>query len=332
MKLTIGIKALNEEKHIAESVGSAVAAAAEFAGEVVLADSGSSDRTIEIASGFPVRIVQLAHRGDRCCGAGAQLAFQTAAGEYFYILDGDMVLEKGFMAQAVAFLDANPEYGGVGGHVREMNVANAEFQIRAAKLLQSDEWQPGDVDRLDCGGLYRSAAVRDAGYFADRNLHAFEEFELAARLISRGWKLARIDAPAVRHYGHTTEGYRLLMRRVRSGYSGATGEVLRAALGQPQMGIVLRRLGHIRKALGLIGWWLVLAVMIAKSVPAVIVLGFFLAPFLWFWWRRRSLALVAYTFAVWNSTALGLVTGFLRKRVSPKVPLAIDILAGGRSS
>ena len=71
MKLSIGIKALNEEADIAAAIESALAAAEPFAGEVVLADSGSTDRTIEIARSYPVRIVQLANIGERCCGAGA---------------------------------------------------------------------------------------------------------------------------------------------------------------------------------------------------------------------------------------------------------------------
>jgi glycosyltransferase involved in cell wall biosynthesis len=322
MKISIGIKALNEAEHIAASIESALAAVAPYGGEVILADSGSTDGTLDIARRYPIRIVQLANLEERCCGAGAQLAFQAAQGEYFYILDGDMVLEPGFVATGIAHLDAHADMAGVGGRVREMNVANAEFAIRAAKLAEQDDYQPGEVDRLDCGGLYRTAAVRQVGYFADRNLHAFEEFELAARLRARGWKLARIDAPAVQHFGHTTEGYRLLLRRIRSGYTGATGEVLRAALGRTHLSLVLRRLGHIRKGVFVIGWWIALIALIVMNVPAVVLLPYRAAPFAWFWWRRRDISLVPYSFLVWNSTALGLVTGFLRKRVPPQTPLA----------
>lgn len=326
MKLTIGIKALNEEAHIANAIASALAAAAPFGGEVILADSGSTDRTIEIARTFPIRIVQLANPAERSCGAGAQLAFQSAQGEYFYLIDGDMVIEPDIMPATIAFLDANPDYAGVGGWVREMIVANAEFAVRAAKLAEQGAAGAGDVDRLDGGGLYRSAAIRDVGYFADRNLHAFEEFELAARLTARGWKLARIDLLAVRHYGHTVEGFRLMLRRVRSGYTGATGEVLRAALGQPHLGTVLRRLGHIRKGLGLLAWWAVLALLIVTGAPAFAIVPYIAAPFLWFWWRRGSLRLVPYTFFIWNTSAIGLITGFFRRRTAPTRPLdAIDL-------
>jgi glycosyltransferase involved in cell wall biosynthesis len=327
MKVSIGIKALNEAEHIANAIESALAAVAPFGGEVILADSGSTDGTIDIARRYPIRIVQLADLSERCCGAGAQLAFQAARGEYFYNLDGDMIIEPGYIATCLAYLEANPDVAGVAGRVREMNVANAEFQIRAAKLAERDDYQPGLVDRLDGGGLYRSAAIRDVGYFADRNLHAFEEFDLAARLRSRGWKLARIDEPAVQHFGYTMEGYRLLLRRIASGYTSGTGEVLRAAWGKPHFGRIMR-LGHIAKGALVIGWWLVLAALLVFRAPPLITLAYFAAPFLWFWWRRRRLELVPYSFAVWNSTALGLITGFFRKRVPPETPLASVDLHG----
>lgn len=329
MKVTVGIKALNEEAHIADALRSAVAAVAPFDGEVILADSGSTDRTLEIARTFPVRIVQLANLEERCCGAGAQLAFQFAQGDYFYLLDGDMVLQPGFLEAGIAYLDAHPQVAGVGGLVREVNTEGEGFQIRAQTVARDRNWLPGIVDRLDCGGLYRTSAVREAGWFADRNLHAFEEFELAARLQARGWKLARIDAAAVDHYGHQTGGYKLLLRRIRSGYSGATGEVLRGAMGQPHQQIVLRRMGHVRAGIAVILWWIaLLACLFTGSWWAL--LGLLAAPVLFLSLRRRSLRLGLYSIAAWNVSAIGLVSGLFRRRVHPGRALdARDLTATG---
>jgi glycosyltransferase involved in cell wall biosynthesis len=331
MIVTIGMKAFNEEKHIAAALSSAIKAVQPFGGDVVLADSGSTDRTIEIARNFPVRIVQLANPSERSCGAGAQLAFQHARGKYFYLMDGDMVVDPGFFPAAIAFLDAHPEIAGVGGEVRDVNVSNQEFEIRANEMLKDKAWRPGIVDRLDCGGLYRASALQEIGYFADRNLHAFEEFDLAARLQSRGWKLARIDRLAVEHYGHRTDGYKLLWRRIRTGYSGGAGEVLRGAVGRDHLPIVLRRLGHVRNGLAVMAWWAMLLVLpfLALSGPAKagLFLVLLLGPVAALAVRRSSLDLGFYSFVSWNALALGLVTGFFRKRVSPEQPLAALILS-----
>lgn len=326
MRLTIGIKAFNEERHIAAALSSAISAAAPFNGEVVLADCGSTDRTVEIAQSYPVRIVRLADPSQRSCGAGAQLAFQHATGEYFYMLDGDMVLDPGFLPAAIAFLDANQNVAGVGGRVCEINIGNQEAQIRVDTISSDQHRRPGIVDRLDGGGLFRSVAIKEAGYFADCNLHGFEEFELAARLQSRGWKLARIDRPAVDHFGYEVGGYRLLWQRLKSGYAWAPGEVLRGALGHPHLPIVLCKLGHIRNSLAVIGWWALLLACIVGPIVRIqrlsLLLLLMLGPVFALTWRRGSLSLGFYSFVAWNVVALGLLIGLLRQRVSPTEPLA----------
>lgn len=324
MKLSIGIKALNEEQHIAAALASAVAAAAPLGGEVILADSGSTDRTIEIARAFPVRIVQLAHVAEKCCGAGAQLAYQHARGDYFLLMDGDMELEPGFATSAIAYLDAHPDVAGVGGQVREINVANAEFEIRNAALARQDHYGAGLVDRLDLGGLFRASAIRDAGFFADRNLHAFEEFDLGTRLLVRGWKLARIAEPAIRHHGHVESGYALMWRRLRSGYAGAVGEVVRAAIAGRYLMPVLRRLSQVRHVIAVLAWWILL---LASAIWAPLLLSLWiLGPIAFLSLRRGNIRLGLYSFAWWNASTLAFFGGLCRFRTPPQRTLqSVDL-------
>ena len=328
MSVVIGIKALNEERHIAASIESALAACARVGGKVVLADSGSSDRTIEIARTFSgVRIVQLADLAQRSCGAGAQLAFQSADARYFYVLDGDMVLEPAFLDAGIAFLDTNPGHAAVGGRVREANTSSIEFELRARNDRIKGSAVAGDVDRLDCGGLYRVEAVRSVGYFADRNLHAFEEFELGARLRASGWKLARIDVAAVEHHGHAVGGYRLMLRRLRTGYAGGPGEVVRAAWGRPHWGQVVRHFAQLRYSLAVISWWLTLV--------ATALLGQWLAlaaiavtPLVFLTLRRRNFRLGLYSLATWNMIAIGFLQGLMQRRLPPGIPIPAKDLTG----
>lgn len=326
MKIVVGIKALNEADHIAASLESALAAIAalgpDWEGEVILADSGSTDRTIEIASAYPITILQLARREDGCCGAGAQLAFQQAEGDYFYLLDGDMMLDRDMLVRGVAALEGDVRLAGVGGNVIEQNLSGQEFQVRMQKAKAFE----GDVDRLDCGGLYRMTALREAGYLADRNLHSFEEFDLGARLIARGWKLARIDHPGVYHYGHTTDGYRLLLRRLQTGYAGGLGEILRGAMGRAHLRIIATRLRPLQMAAVVILWWAALAVSLLTGRWLMLAVLLIL-PLAFLGWRRRSLRLGLYSYATCNVLAIGLVTGFVRARISPDTPLAFRYIA-----
>jgi exopolysaccharide production protein ExoZ len=188
-RVSVVIKALNEEKRIEATVESALRAVAGVGGEVILADSYSSDRTVELAGAYPIRIVQLANPEERCCGAGPQLGYQHSRGDFVYILDGDMQMREGFLEQALAFLDTHADVAGVGGRVVEQNTESLEYMARGERA--SAHLQPGNVDRLDGGGLYRRSAIEAAGYFSDRNLHSYEEFDLAIRLRALGWRLWR---------------------------------------------------------------------------------------------------------------------------------------------
>lgn len=321
-RVSVIIKALNEEAKISRAIESALHAVAvvEGGGEVILADSLSTDRTVDIARGYPVRIVQLVDARDRSCGVGAQLGMSAARGDYIYILDGDMELDAGFLPLAIASLEADPGLAGVAGLVHEMHVANEVFLRRQ---------QSGDTNRattdpvcLNMGGLYRRAAVEPLGYLTNRNLHAYEEFELGVRLVKAGWRLKRIDALAVRHYGHTDSTYALLWRRWRSRHAWGHGELIRQAWNRPHLGLAVNRLRVYRVAAFVYASWAVIAgVALAMDAAPLQVLAMALA----YWGivcavmglRKRSGTAAFYSIVSWHFGAAGLVRGLL---AAPRIP------------
>jgi glycosyltransferase involved in cell wall biosynthesis len=326
--VSIVIKALNEEKNICAAIESSLAAVAKVGGEVVLADSCSSDRTVEYASRYPVRVVQLANADERCCGIGPQLGWQHAQGEYVYVLDGDMRMADGFLEEALTFLAQHPEVGGVGGRLVELNTESLEYRERG--LRAAPHLQPGEVDRLDGGGLYRRLAIEETGFLSDRNLHSYEEFDLGARLRALGWKLWRLPVPSATHYGHDAPPYRLLLRRWRAGYVCGLGELLRAAIGQPHWKLVLRGMRELRIYAGVLVWWLILLGIPFWPAPAAVrAAGFgavLAAPFAFMAWRKRSASRALYSVVSWCFNAAGLVQGLLRPRASPRSRIASRVL------
>ena len=315
-RVSVVIKALNEEANICAVIESCLAAVAEVGGEVILADSHSTDRTVELASRYPIRIVQLANPDERCCGVGPQLGYQHSFGEYVYIIDGDMRMVRGFLPQALMFLAQHPEVAGIGGRVVELNNESMEYRERG--LRAAAHLSPGEVDRLDGGGLYRRLAIEETGYLSDRNLHSYEEFDLAVRLRALGWKLWRLPVNAVTHYGHESPPYQLLMRRWRSRYACGLGELMRAAAGGRQMRLVLRGARELRLYTAVLVWWAVLLVVLALPLPPAVRLASFAAlaatPVLVMLWRKRSLRRAAYSVVSWCFNAAGLVRGLLRHR------------------
>ncbi len=329
--VSVIIKALNEEARIGAAIESALAAIAGVTGEVILADSGSEDHTLPIAAGYPIRIVQLLDPQERSCGIGPQLGFQHSQGEYLYLMDGDMQLQAGFLPQALSFLAQHPEAAGVGGGLIECNQANLEYRERTQRMAHSEAHRtPGPVDRLDGGALYRRRAIAEVGYLSDRNLHSYEEFDLAARLRARGWELWRLPVDAVSHHGHTAHALRLMWRRWQTGYACGTGELLRAAFGQDWWRLVLRDLRELRLYGAVLAGWLALAV--AALAPgsgaqrAALVTLIMLLPVAAMTVRKRSLTRAAYAVLSWNVQAAGLVRGLLRKRRPPQRTIASRIL------
>jgi glycosyltransferase involved in cell wall biosynthesis len=321
--VSVIIKAFNEESNICAAIESSLAAVAEIGGEVILADSNSTDRTVELASRYPIRIVQLVHAHERCCGAGPQLGYQHSRGEYVYIMDGDMQMVRGFLPHALVFLAQHPEAAGVGGRLVELNEESLEYRERAAR--NAAHLAPGEVDRLDGGGLYRRRAIEEAGYLSDRNLHAYEEFDLAVRLRSLGWKLWRIPVDSVTHYGHDAPPYQLLMRRWRARYVCGAGELVRAAVGRPSQRLVFRGLRELRIYAGVLVWWALLAGVLFLPVSTVSRAALFgalaAAPFALMTWRKRSLLRATYSVVSWCFNAVGLVLGLLSRRSPAREPI-----------
>ena len=327
-RVSIIIKALNEEHGIEATIESALRAISGLSGEVILADSCSTDRTIELASKYPIRIVQLQNPHEKCCGIGPQLGYQHSRGEFVYILDGDMKILEGFFEEALAVMERQPEVAGIGGKVVELNTVSLEYIAREKRVAAHRE--AGVVDRLDSGGLYRRTAIDQAGYFSDRNLHSYEEYDLAVRLRALGWTLLRLPVKSITHRGHETAPYRLLVRRWSSRYVFGPGELLRSAIGEPRFLMLVCGLHELRLYLAVFAWWIVLigiwlipAFLVAKFIAFLVAL---MVPFAVMAWRKKSLSTAVYAVVSWCFQTAGLVVGLIQPRRSAHERIASKIL------
>ena len=314
--VSILIKALNEEQHIAAAIESALEAIRNIEGEVILADGGSSDRTIDIARQYPITIVQLNRMEDRSCGSGAQLGFQYSCGEFLMLIDGDMQLESNFIAVAIQTLRTSSSVAGVGGAIRDSGILNEEYEQRNKR--HDPDRRIGRVTRLNCAGLYRRTAIESIGYLTDRNLHGGEELDLGARLRAAGWMLARIEHSMVEHHPHTGSAYGLLVRRFLNKNAWGPGEALRGAMWHPHFWLVSKERQYLTILLAMC-WWLTFGfTILALSGWLVFAAGLILlAPFAGMALRWRSVRLALYSVMSWNVCLLGFWPGYLRRRKPP---------------
>ena len=320
VKVSVVIKALNEEERIATAIQTALDAVAVVGGEVILADSCSTDRTIEIAKEFPITIVQLKNANEKRCGVGPQLGYQVAKGDYIYILDGDMELDPEFFPKAIEALEGDPELAGVAGIIDEMS--DASYQFRGRKRRGDGRESGEGVGCLEMGGLYRRVAIEQVGYFSDRNLHAFEELDLGLRLTNAGWKLRRLGVRSVVHYGWEEGNWTLMKRRWRSHYADGGGEMVREALGKPWFGAAAMTQKHLY--VGILIW----AALIVSAVrwdiglwllplTLVGVLSLMIMRFV----RSGSFGDAAFAQVAWQVNALAFIRGFFSRKADPRQPL-----------
>ena len=111
---------LNEERFLAEAVGSVLAQEYE-SWELLLVDDGSTDRSADIAHAFvqrhPERVRYLQHPGGRTLGMSAarNLGLAHARGRYVGFLDADDVWLPEKLTEQVAILESRPDVGMVYG-------------------------------------------------------------------------------------------------------------------------------------------------------------------------------------------------------------------------
>jgi glycosyltransferase involved in cell wall biosynthesis len=325
--ITIIVKALNEERHIEACLRSAQTALAGMhglIGEVVLADSLSTDRTVEIAAAMGVRIVQFERIADRGCGAALQLGYQFATGRYIYVLDGDMQLVPEFLRAAYEYLQHHPDVAGVGGRLIDTATRNEADRKRNEyyETLRSEQV----VSALGGGGLYRRTAIDQVGYLSNRWLPAFEEAELAVRLQAAGYHLIRLSEAAVYHSGHAETSAQMFQRLWRSRRIDASGMFLRGALGRPWFGATLKTCWFVFAAPAVYGLGALLGlVIVLLGLPVPLVLAAPLVTwggvFAMLAWRKRSINLAMLSIVVWHVYLIGGLRGFLRTKPDPMQPI-----------
>jgi glycosyltransferase involved in cell wall biosynthesis len=196
ISLSVVVIGLDEEARIGEALASAIDECPPGVSlEVYYVDSGSSDRSVEIANS--VQGVVIMHLGaQRPSAAKARNAgLRRAKAKYVQLLDGDSIIQPGWLRCALDYLEANPGVACVFGQCLEMNPKQSIY-MRVCGL----DWHIPPGDHRLCGGnaMWRREVLEHAGFF-DESLQLGEEPDLCRRVREVGWRIRCIDRPMVRH-------------------------------------------------------------------------------------------------------------------------------------
>lgn len=330
IQLSIVIKALNEEDNIAKCIEYCIKESASYNCEIILVDSLSTDKTVEIAKQYPIRIIQFSFKEDIGCGSAPQLGYQYANGKYIYLIDGDMVLCPGFLDRAIQHLKGNADCAGVAGRLVDTQFFSSEDKRRS--VLYSDIKVPKNVSHLGGGGIYRKEAIKSVGYFSHSGLLAFEEFELGSRLTAKGWLLTRLAVDASFHKGHAENNVSRIKRLWRNGRLAATGTLLKSAMGKPWFFKCVTHLWYIFVPL-IINLFIVIGLLfisccINLTLPNIVI-GFssiWLMVLLFWSMKKKSIAEATNSIITWHIGSLAFIFSLFKKHSQPNEKINGNII------
>ena len=102
------IPSFNEEKTIAKCIESALEALEGIQNyEIILVDSYSNDKTIEIAKKYPISIFRLKKAWPKSPAAGRYIGTIKSKSKYIFFVDADMEVDKQWITKALNILEKN---------------------------------------------------------------------------------------------------------------------------------------------------------------------------------------------------------------------------------
>jgi GT2 family glycosyltransferase len=207
LSVTVSIVTFDSERHIAACLD-AVRAQGDIVGEVLVADNGSRDGTLQrIRDAYPeVRVDALGHNTG--FAAAHNRNYARSEGRYFLALNPDVTLDSGHLDTLVDRLERAPHLGAAGGRLLaaerpgRLDSAGIRYDALRTRFIDRGRGLPAGAFARDedvfgtCGAatLYRRSALECVSRegerpFAERLFMYYEDVDLAWRLGRAGWRI-----------------------------------------------------------------------------------------------------------------------------------------------
>ncbi len=248
--LSVVIIAKNEEEIIGDCIQS-VLTALECAKEteiiktyeVILSDSASTDRTIEIAKRYPIKILQLDSSWPLSCGAGVHIGLLSAKGRYTCIVDGDMTLDKNWFVCADKYMEME-DVGCLRGITKEYMSINSKLHQNLIKYWNQEILEKHFTDKtsilsdlykeiknatenriqcFSCGTLHLKTEIakKTGGY--NPYLIAAEDTEMQRQIVDARYKCLWIPCLMGTHYVAGKTGRVTLLQDFKTMFRNSKG-------------------------------------------------------------------------------------------------------------
>lgn len=210
--ISVVVVAYNEEKNIGDCL-KAILDQTTKPDEIVVIDDGSTDRTYEIASKFPVKLFKIKH-SER--SKARNIGWQKARGDIICFAEADSVFNKDWLSEIIkefrreadAVIDRRKMYEADAvnyrlkmykPHTFLQRCLEAQFDIRYAHYKPFSAW-----------AFRREVLERTGGY--DEKLIQSEERDLGKRIRKLGYKISLAEKAIQYHKGEPKNFWEYLKR------------------------------------------------------------------------------------------------------------------------
>ncbi len=256
MSVSVSLVTYRSARHV-EACLDSVFSQDDRVGEVLLADNGSDDDTVErVQRGHPgVRVDRLGHNAGYA--AAHNHNFRRSRGRFFLVLNPDVELRPGFLAGLLDALECDRRLAAAGGRLLlpgtppRIDSVGIVYDGARTRFIDRGRGEPADAYPCEedvlgtCGAatLYRRSALSAVCApgetpFAERLFMYYEDVDLCWRLRRAGWRIRyRPDAAAYHVRGGSQADpafveYHLVRNRLWVSLRNASGrELLRELPG-----------------------------------------------------------------------------------------------------
>jgi glycosyltransferase involved in cell wall biosynthesis len=196
--VTVGIPVRNCERTIGATLDSIVRQCYPHnLIEIIVVDDGCEDGTIPIVidklrnTEIQARILRTGGQG---LGIARQAIVDNALGKYIVWFDGDVMTPQNYISKQVQFMESHPRVAKARGKLGWLETGKVVGDLHyLSYMYQLKSGTESKISGINCS-ICRTDAIRNAGGFDTCIKGAWEDVDLAIRMLARGCEFSVIDA------------------------------------------------------------------------------------------------------------------------------------------